>query len=161
MPLVTILALEMRSKFFQLDQRLEMVRVALVTILAQKMRLKFFEVDQRLEMLRVALVTTLAREMRLNFFEVDQALEMLRVPLVTIVAREMRSNVFSSRPTFGDVASAASHDIGARNAIESFFNSIWCQTANNVTSRARKISLRHHDRARNWTFDENHFLVSS
>ena len=118
-------------------------------------------------MLRVPLVTILAREMRLNFFEVDQALEMLRVPLVTILAREMRLKVFSSRPsfrdvasaashdigarnaneifrsrpTYGDVASAACHDIGARNAIESFFNYIWCQTANNVTSRARKISL--------------------
>ena len=62
--------------------------VALVTILAREMRLKFFEVDQRLVMLRVALVTILAREMRLNFFEVDQALEMLRVALVTILARE-------------------------------------------------------------------------
>ena len=93
---------------------------------------------------------------------------MLRVVLVTILAREMRSKVFSSRPSFGDVASAASHDIGARNAIEifrsqptfgdvasgashdigarnaieSFFNYIWCQTANNVTGRARKISLK-------------------
>ena len=28
--------------------------------------------------------------------------------------------IFRSRPTFGDVASAASHDIGARNAIEIF-----------------------------------------
>ena len=96
---------------------------------------------------------------------------MLRVPLVTILAREMRSKkpkvfssrpsfgdvasaarhdvgarnaieIFRSQPTFGDVASAASHDIGARIAIESFFNYIWCQTANNVTSRARKISLK-------------------
>ena len=55
-----------------------------------------------------------------NFCEVDQALEMLRVPLVTILAREMRLKVFWSRPTFGDVASAARHDIGARNAIEIF-----------------------------------------
>ena len=47
---------------------------------------------------------------------------MLRVPLVTILAREMRLNFFWSRPTFGDVASGASHDIGARNAIE-FFSS--------------------------------------
>ena len=29
----------------------------------------------------------------------------------------------SSRPTFGDVASGASHDIGAKNAIENFFKS--------------------------------------
>ena len=50
--------------------------MALVTILAREMRLKFFEVDQALEMLRVALVTILAREMRLNFFEVDQRLVM-------------------------------------------------------------------------------------
>ena len=66
------------------------------------------------------LVTILAREMRLKFFEVDQALEMLRVPLVTILAREMRLKIFLSRPTFGDVASAASHDNGAGNAIEIF-----------------------------------------
>ena len=82
---------KMRLKFFEVDQRLEMLRVALVTILAREMRsLKFFEVDQRLEMLRVALVTILAREMRLKYFQVDQALEMLRVALVTILAREMR-----------------------------------------------------------------------
>ena len=68
-------------------------------------------------MLRVALVTILAREKRLKFFEVDQRLEMLRVALVTILAREMRLKVFST--TY-----------------------IWCQTANNVTSRARKISLK-------------------
>ena len=79
--------------------------------------------------------------MRLNFFDVDQALGMLRVPLVTILAREMRL-IFRSRPTFWDVASAASHGIRARNAIERFFNYIWCQTANNVTSRARKIFLK-------------------
>ena len=41
--------------------------MALVTILAREMRLKFFEVDQALEVLRVALVTILAREMRLEF----------------------------------------------------------------------------------------------
>ena len=40
----------------------------LVTILAREMRLKFFEVDRALEMLRVALVTILAREMRLKTF---------------------------------------------------------------------------------------------
>ena len=68
----------------------------------------------------MALVTILAQEMRLKFFEVDQSLGMLRVPLITILALEMRLKVFSSRPSFGDVASAASHDIGARNAIEIF-----------------------------------------
>ena len=72
MALVTILAREMRLKFFEVDQRLEMLRVALVTILAREMRLKFFQVDQRLEMLRMPLGTILAREMRLKFFEVDQ-----------------------------------------------------------------------------------------
>ena len=45
-----------------------MLRVALVTKLAREMRLKFFQVDQALEMLRVALVTILAREMRLKIF---------------------------------------------------------------------------------------------
>ena len=120
-----------------------MLRVPLVTILAQEMRLKFFEVDQRLEMLRVPLVTIMAREMRLEVFQVDQALQMLRVPLVTILAREMRLKIFWSRPSFGDVASAASHDIGARNAIERFFNYISSQTANSDgTSRPRKISLK-------------------
>ena len=93
-------------------------------------------------MLRAPLVTILAREMRLKFFEVDQRLEMLRVALITILAREMRLKVFSSRASFGGVMSAAGHDIGWRKAIESYFNYIWCQTANNVTSRARKISLK-------------------
>ena len=51
----------------------------------------------------MALVTILAREMR-----------------VTILAREMRLKIFSSRPSFGDVASASSHDMGTRNAIENF-----------------------------------------
>ena len=40
--------------------------------------------------------------------------------LVTILAREMRLKIFSSRPSFGDVASGACHDIGARNGIEIF-----------------------------------------
>ena len=70
----------------------------LVTILAREMRLKVFEVDQRLAMLRVLLVTQYwCEKTRLKFFEVDQALEMF--------------------------ASAASHDIGARNAIEIFLKS--------------------------------------
>ena len=42
---------------------------------------------------------------------------------VMILALEMRLKFFSRRSTFGDVASAASHDIGARNAIEFFFKS--------------------------------------
>ena len=58
----------------------------------------------------------------IDFFEVDQALEMLRVPLFTILAREMRLKIFWSLPSFGDVASAASHDIGARNAIQIFWS---------------------------------------
>ena len=43
MPLVTVLVREMRMKFFQVDQRLEMLRVPLVTILAREMQLKFFQ----------------------------------------------------------------------------------------------------------------------
>ena len=66
MPLVTILAREMRLKFFEVDRRLDMLRVALVTILAREMRLRFFEVDQRLEMFRVAQVTRNAIE---SFFK--------------------------------------------------------------------------------------------
>ena len=107
MPLVTILAREMQLNFFQVDQALGMLREPPVTILEREMRLKIYEVDQALEMLRVPQVTILAREM-------------LRVPLVTILAREMRLKFFPSRPSFGDVANAASHDIVARNAIESF-----------------------------------------
>ena len=75
-------------------------------------------------MLRLPQATIVAREMRLKFCEVDQALEMLRVPLVTTLAREMRLKTFYTRPTFGDVAKAASHDIGARYAIENFLKSI-------------------------------------
>ena len=56
--------------------------------------------------------------MRLKFFEVDQRLETLRVPLVTILAREMRLKFFEVRPSFGNVASAAGHDIGAKNFAE-------------------------------------------
>ena len=51
MPLVTILARELRLKFFYFEQRLELLRVALLPILAREMRLKFFPVDQALEML--------------------------------------------------------------------------------------------------------------
>ena len=38
--------------------------MSLVTVLAREIRLKFFEVDQDLEMLRVPLVTIVAREMQ-------------------------------------------------------------------------------------------------
>ena len=80
--------------------------MALVTILAREMRLKFFEVDQAMEMLRVALVTILAREMRLKFLEVDQRLEMLRVPLVTIVERFSKPNIrFGSGRTRSKIVS--------------------------------------------------------
>ena len=135
-------------KNFEVDQALEMLRVPLVTILAREMRLTFFEDDQALEMLRVPLVTIIGTrnaiksfwsrpsfgdvasaashdiglEMRLKFSQVDQRLEMLRVALVTILARKMRLKIFWSRPSFGDVPSAASHDIGARNAIETFWS---------------------------------------
>ena len=50
------------------DQALEMLRGPLVTVMAREMRLKFFEVDQLLETLRVSLVTVLARERRLKMF---------------------------------------------------------------------------------------------
>ena len=58
--------------------------------------------------------------------------------LVTILAREMRLKVFSSRPSFGDVASGASHDIGARNAIEIFSKSTYA-TFEDVASGASTI----------------------
>ena len=42
------------------------------------------------------------------------------MPLVTTIGTRNAIEIFSSRPTFGDAASAASYDIGARNAIEIF-----------------------------------------
>ena len=42
------------------------------------------------------------------------------MPLVTILGREMLLKMFWSWPSFGDVASAVSHDVAARNAIEIF-----------------------------------------
>ena len=120
---------EMRLKFFEVDQVLEMVRVVLVTILAREMRLKFFEVDQRLEMLRVALVTILVLEMRWKFFEVDKRLEVLRVALVTVLARKMRLKIFSSHSSFGDVASAAGHHYWCEKCDWNFSKSTkvwWC-----------------------------------
>ena len=65
------------------------------------------------------LVTRLAREMRLKIFEVDRALEVLRVPQGKILAREVRLKTIKG----GNVASAASHDIDGRNAIEIFLKS--------------------------------------
>ena len=53
----------------KIEEPLTVMRVPLVTILAREMRLKLFEVDQALEMLRVPLVTILAREMRLKFLK--------------------------------------------------------------------------------------------
>ena len=43
------------------------------------------------------------------------------MPLLTTLAREMRLDFVSRRPSFGDAASPVSHDNGARNAIEYFF----------------------------------------
>ena len=77
--------------------------------------MRLSKVEQPLRVMRV-LATILAREKRLKIFEVDQPLEILRVPLVTILAREMRLKFLGSRPSFGDAASAASHDIGTRNS---------------------------------------------
>ena len=92
-----------------------------------KNRLKFFDVNQALEMLWVPLVTMLAWEVGLKFFWRHQALEILRMPLVTKLVKEMRLKCFWSRPNFADVASAASHDIGARNLFENFLKStkVW------------------------------------
>ena len=67
------------------EQPLRVMGVPLATIMALEMRLKSFEVDQRLEMLRVSLVTILAREMRLKFFEVNQLLEMLHGDVASTV----------------------------------------------------------------------------
>ena len=97
MPLVTILARKMRMKIFEVDQALEMLRVAPVTILAREMRLKFFEVDQRLEMLRVALVTIFISG-KVYHPEPPHAQSLFLFPLVfginLILAREMRLKFF-------------------------------------------------------------------
>ena len=90
----------------------------------------------------MALVTILAREMRSKVFSSRPSFGDVATGASHDIGARNAIEIFRSRPTFGDVASAASHDIGARNAIESFCNYIWCQTANNVTSRARKISLK-------------------
>ena len=47
-------------------------------------------------------------------------LEIMLAYCINAWAREMRLKKFSSRLNFGDVASAACHNIGARNAIEIF-----------------------------------------
>ena len=121
MSLVTILAREMRLKYFQVDQALEMLRVPLVTILAREMRLEIFRsrpmfgdvasgarqdigVRNAIEIFLKSTNVWRCCECRQSrywrekcdgkFFEVDQALEMLRVALVTILAREMRLKVF-------------------------------------------------------------------
>ena len=104
-----------------------MLLVPLVTIVAREMRLKIVEVDQALQVLWVPRHDDGAR----NASEIHWELELLRVPLVAIVAWEMRLKFFWSRPSFGDVASTASREIGARNAIENFLKStnVWrcCQ----------------------------------
>ena len=45
------------------------------------------------------------------------------LPRSNVVAREARTFAYvpGKRPSFGDVESAASHDLGARNSIEKFF----------------------------------------
>ena len=51
---------------------------------------------------------------------------------------------FSSRPSFGDVANAASHDIGARNAIENFLKStkLWRQGSQRAWKVWKKYGFR-------------------
>ena len=90
-------------------------------------------------MLRVPLVTILAREMRLETFSSRPSFGNVASAACHDIGARNAIELFSSRPSFGDVASAASHDIGARNAIESFST---ISRANNATSRARKISLK-------------------
>ena len=70
----------------------------------------------------MSLVTLLVREMQLKFFEVDQAVEMLRVPLITILAQECYLNFFFLPKPWICWECHYRHNIGARNAIESFFN---------------------------------------
>ena len=94
MALVTIFAREMRLKVFSSRPTFGDVASAASHDIGARNAIEIFEVDQRLEILRVPLVTILAREMRLKIFQVDQALEMLRVPLVTILAREMQLKIF-------------------------------------------------------------------
>ena len=80
--------------------------------------LLFFMLLKRAILCELYLLTYIICAIETPCDEVDQPFEMLRVSLVTILAREMRLKIFLSRPTFGDIASAASHDIGSRNADE-------------------------------------------
>ena len=61
--------------------------------------------------------------MRLKFFQVDQRLEVLRNGASHDIGARNAIEIFRSRPSFGDVASASSDDMGARNAIEHFLKS--------------------------------------
>ena len=140
MPLVTILAREMRLKFSR--PSFGDVASGARHDIGARNAIEFFRSRPTLEMLRVALVTILAREMRSKVFSSRPSFGDVASAASHDIAARNAIEIFRSRPTFGDVAGGASHDIGARNAIESFFNYIWCQTANNVTSRAWKISLK-------------------
>ena len=65
---------------------------------------------------RVPLVPINNAKNAIEFCFGGQALEMLRAPLVTILRNAIE--FFRSGPSFGDVGSAASYDIGVRNAIQ-------------------------------------------
>ena len=65
---------------------------------------------------------------------------------------------FSSRPTFGDVASGASHDIGARNPIEIF----WSQPAFGDVASAASHDIGARNAIEIWpTFPLNFFMKFS
>ena len=78
-------------------------------------------------MFRVALVTILAREMRLKFFSSRPSFGDVASGAGHDIGARSAIEIFSSRPSFGDVASGVSHDIGAKNAIENFLKStnVW------------------------------------
>ena len=69
------------------------------------------------------LVTILARELRFKFFEVDPTFGDVASAAGHDIGARNAIEIFSSRPSFGEVATAASHDIGARNVIDKFLKS--------------------------------------
>ena len=138
--LVTILAREMRLKFFEVDQRMEMLRVPIISILALDMRLRrMVSLEERLNYMENCLSQILVQlslaEKRysdqfpflclifykfLKSTKLWRCCECLHLVTCTILAREMQLKILRSRPSFGDVASGAGHDVGARNTIETF-----------------------------------------
>ena len=86
-PLVTILTIEMRLKFFEVDQRLEILRVPLVTILARKIWLKVFQLFNYISCQTANNVTSRGQKISLKFVE-----------KISIFNRIYRANIVTCGP---------------------------------------------------------------